>query len=111
VLAEGLGDLSRASLDVAVTRAADEDQAAQVLVCVPPAWLRKAADGAAILRRVLLFSSPEPTELIETYALAKHLFAGARAAVLGVTIYGVQRVETAARAFERLAGTAERHLG
>jgi len=111
VLAEGLGDLSRAALDVAVTRAADEDQAAQVLVCVPPAWLRKAADGAAILRRVLLFSSPEPTELIETYALAKHLLASAHAAVLGVTIYGVQRVETAARAFERLAGTAERHLG
>jgi len=111
VLAEGLGDLSRATLDVAVTRAADEDQACQVLVCVPPGWLRKAADGAAILRRVLLFTSPEPTEMIETYALAKHFWSSARDATVGVTIYGVQRVESAARAFERLAGTARRHLG
>lgn len=111
VLADGLGDLSRAALDVAVTRSADEDQSAPVLVCVPPAWLRKAADGAAILRRVLLFSSPDPTELIETYALVKHLWSGAHDSVLGVTIYGVERVETAARAFERIAGTAERHLG
>jgi len=111
VLAENLGDLARAALDVAVTRAADEDRPAQVLVCVPPAWLRKAADGAAILRRVLLFSSPDASELIETYALAKHLWAGTRNATLGITIYGVERVEAAARAFERLAGTAERHLG
>jgi len=111
VLAEELGDLSRASLDVAVTHAADEDQASQVLVCVPPGWLRKAADGAAILRRVLLFTSPDPTELIETYALAKHLWSGARDSVVGVTIYGVQGVEAAAQAFERLAGTARRHLG
>ena len=112
VLAEGLGDLSRASLDVAVTRAADQEPNAQVLVCVPPAWLRKAADGAAILRHVMLFSSPEPSEIIETYALAKHLFGvGAQQATIGVTIYGVQRVETAARTFDRLATTAKRHLG
>jgi len=110
VLAEGLGDLSRAALDVAVSRAADDDPGAQVMVCIPPVWLRKAADGAAILRRVLLFTSPEPSELIETYALAKHL-CGTCDAILGVTVYGVQRVETAARAFERLAATAEHHLG
>jgi hypothetical protein len=111
VLAEGLGDLARAALDVAVTGAADMDRDTQVLVCIPPAWLRKAADGAPVLRRVLLFASPDPTELIEAYALAKHLFAGAGDVTLGVTIYGVQQVETAARAFERLAGTAEQHLG
>ena len=111
VLADNLGDLSRAALDVAVSRAADDDPGAQVVVCIPPAWLRKAADGAAILRRVLLFTSPEPTELIETYALAKHLWGMSRETVLGVTVYGVQRVETAARAFERIAATAEKHLG
>ena len=111
VLAEGLGDLARSALDVAVTSASDTEPNGQVIVCVPPAWLRKPADGAAILRRVLLFTSPEPSELIEAYALAKHLCAGGCDPVLGVTIYGVQRVEAAARAFERLAGTAERHLG
>ena len=111
VLAEGLGDLSRAALDVAVTRADDEDPTALVLVCIPPAWLQKAADGAAILRHVMLFASPDPTEIIETYALAKHLFSGAPDARIGVTIYGVQRVATAARTFDRLAGAAERHLG
>jgi flagellar biosynthesis protein FlhG len=111
VLADGLGDLSRAALDVAVSRAADDDPGAQTVVCIPPEWLRKAADGAAILRRVLLFTSPDPTELIETYALAKHLCGHVGGSALGVTVYGVQRVEAAARAFERLAGTAERHLG
>lgn len=111
VLADGLGDLSRAALDVAVSRAADDDPGSQVLVCIPPEWLRKAADGAAILRRVLLFTSPDATELIETYALAKHLAGRGCGSVLGVTVYGVQRVEAAARAFERLAWTAERHLG
>jgi hypothetical protein len=111
VLAEGLGDLSRAALDVAVTRAADDDAEAKVLVCIPPFWLEKAADGPALLHHVLLFSSPDPTERIETYALAKHLFACAPDACIGVTIYGVQSVETAARTFDQLASTAERHLG
>lgn len=111
VLADGLGDLSRAALDVAVSRAADEEPNAQVLVCVPPAWLGKAADGPALLRHVLLFTSPEPTEVIETYALAKHLFGASPQVRLGVTIYGVQSVETAGRAFDQLAMTTERHLG
>ena len=111
VLADDLGDLSRAALDVAVTRTAGDPQPAPVVVCIPPAWLRKAADGAAILRRVLLFTSPDPTELIEAYALAKHLWAAAPRAVVGTTIYGVPRVEVAARTFERLAETARRHLG
>jgi hypothetical protein len=111
VLAEGLGDLSRATLDVAVGQEADETQASPVIVCVPPTWLGKAADGAAILRRVHLFTSPEPSELIEAYALAKHLWAVARRATVGITIYGVQRVEVARRTFERLADTAHRHLG
>jgi len=111
VLADGLGELSRAALDVAVGHPGDEDQAAPVLVCVPPAWLAKAADGAAILRRVQLFTSPEASELIEAYALAKHLWSAGRRTEVGVTVYGVQRVEAARRTFERLADTARRHLG
>ncbi len=111
VFAEGLAELTQAALDVAATRAAEVAPEALVLVCIPPSWLAKAADGAALLRQVLLFSSPESADIIETYALAKHLLTAAPEARVGVTVFGVQSVAAAARTFDQLTQTAQRHLG
>jgi hypothetical protein len=109
--AEGLAQLHRAALDVAVARAADSTDGGLVLVRVPPAWLGRAVDGRALLRWVLLFSSTERLELLETYGLAKRALATSHQARLGVTIHGARRVAEAQRAFQHLADVAARHLG
>ena len=44
--ADGLAQLHRAALDLAVARAADSADGGLVLVCVPPAWLGRPAMGA-----------------------------------------------------------------
>jgi hypothetical protein len=108
--ADGLGALSRAAFDVAVSRAAEANDGGVVLVCVPPAWLSDANDGRALLRWVLLFSSPETTDLKQAYGLAKHVRQLGSEARVGLTIHGARRVGEAERAFERVAVTAQRHL-
>jgi hypothetical protein len=109
--ADGLAQLHRAALDVAVARAADSTDGGLVLACVPPAWLGRPLDGIALLRWVLLFASTERPDLLETYGLAKRVLAASHAARVGVTIHGVRRVAEAQRAFLHLASVAARHLG
>ncbi|MGH0032233.1 MAG: MinD/ParA family ATP-binding protein [Myxococcota bacterium] len=118
--AHDLGDLHRASLDAAVARSAEADEGGVVVVCAPPEWLRAPGDGAGLLRWVLLLSTADRRELMETYAQAKPLLRGdfdglasapASLPRVGVTIHGARRVADAERAFDHLAGVASRHLG
>jgi hypothetical protein len=109
--ARDLGDLNRAALDVAVARAADVSDGGLVLVRVPPEWLRDAPAGRALLRWMLLFSSPEPRDLRESYALARRVLVGVAEARVGLTIHGARRVAEAERAFHQVADVALRHLG
>ena len=110
-LADGLAQLHRAALDLAVARAADSAEGGLVLVCVPPAWLARPVDGRALLRWVLLFASTERLDLLETYGLAKRVLAASHQARVGVTIHGARRVADAQSAFLHLAAVAARHLG
>jgi hypothetical protein len=109
--AASLAELNRAALDVAVSRAADTPDGGVVVVRVPPSWLGHGArDGRALLRWVLLFSSPEQNDLMEAYGLAKRVVAASESARVGVTIHGARRVGEARQAFERVAGAMARHL-
>jgi MinD-like ATPase involved in chromosome partitioning or flagellar assembly len=78
---------------------------------VPPAWIDRAVEGRALLRWVLLFSSTDRMELLETYGIAKRVLGTSHEARLGVTIHGARRVAEAQRAFLHLSGVAARHLG
>ncbi len=109
--ADDLDELAQTARDVAGARHAESDQPGIVLVAVPPEWLRPRPIQAARPDGWLLFTSPDPVDLIETYALTKHVIHGDPSARVGVTVYGVRRVSDAADTFERLAVTAERHLG
>lgn len=108
--ATDLGSLYRATLDAAVTRAADARLGGIVFVQIPPTWLRKAGDGAGLLRWMLLFTSSEARDLRETYGLAKLLVAANPSARLGVTVHGARRRGEAQDAFARLARTARKFL-
>lgn len=107
--ARTLGELSRAAFDLAVARAADASDGI-VLVRVPPAWLAAVGDGRALLRWVLLLSSPERSELREAYRLAKLVTRAGESSRVGLTIHGVRRIDDAAQAFEHVADVAHRHL-
>lgn len=111
VSAENLTELHRAALDVAVTRAADGPEGGLVVVCVPPQWLGQAKGGRALLRWVLLFSSPDRQDLLESYALAKQVLIPDESARVGVAIHGARGINEARHAFEHIADVALRHLG
>lgn len=109
--ADDLATLARAGRGLVEAREREAPHAPSVVLArVPPAWLERPGDGAVLARRVLLFSSPDRRELLETYALVKRLVAVAPAARIGVTIHGVRSVAEARGAFHRLARAAERHL-
>lgn len=110
-VARDLGDLHRAALDVAVARSIEASEGGVVLVCVPPAWLRAFQGGGALLRWVLLLTTADRRELMETYALAKLLLAGDAVARVGITVHGARRIAQAEHAFQHLARAASRHLG
>lgn len=107
--AEDPGELAAAARDVATGRA-EAGSPGVVFLRVPPPWLEKRTSALPFLRRVLLLTSPDPRELVETYALAKRCFA-LGAGSIGVTIHGARSVTEAEQAFLRLARTAERHQG
>jgi hypothetical protein len=108
--AQDLSELNHAALDLAVNRAADTTEGGVILACVPPSWIPQASDGCALLRWVVLFTSPEMRELRETYALVKRIVAINCNARVGITVHGVRRVGDAEAAFSRLAGITARHL-
>ncbi|HME72338.1 MAG TPA: hypothetical protein VKM54_21095 [Myxococcota bacterium] len=109
--ADGMADLARAAVDLAQTRAAESPGApGVVLVRLPLAWLPKAADARPLLGRVLLFTSPDARDLLETYALVKRVVSFAPISTIGITVHGVRSVREARGAFSRLAAASERHL-
>jgi len=108
--AQDLASLYRVAIDAAVTRADGAAGGGLILVRIPPAWLRKAAEGAALLRWMLLFTSPDTRDLKETYGIAKLLMAAHPQAQVGVTIHGARRRQEAEQAFARLAHTTQKCL-
>jgi len=109
--AAGLGELHRAALDVAVSRAPEAEAGGVVLVRIPPLWLREPGEGSGLLRWVLLFSASERSDLLEAYGITKLMLRANPRAEVGVTLHGARRVPDAERAFERLARASLRHLG
>jgi hypothetical protein len=109
--ASNIGELYRAALDVAVSRAAESRDGGLILVRIPPSWLTLSADAGNLLRWTLLFTSSDSRELLETYGLAKLLMAASPSARVGVTIHGARRLDEAEQAFTRLTRSAERHIG
>ena len=109
--AGNLSEFYRAALDVAVTRAAEEPDGGVVVACVPPAWLHAPSGGRALLRWALVFSSTDPRDLMESYAIAKRMLNGEERAQVGVTIHGARCVADAERAFGQVADVSRRYLG
>jgi hypothetical protein len=107
---DGLGGLTRAAFDIAVSRSADANDGGVVFVGVPPGWLSHASDGQALLRWVLLFSSPDTDDLRRAYTLAKRVLEVRPDSRVGLTIHGAQRVDEAERAFQRVACTVQQRL-
>jgi hypothetical protein len=108
--ATDLGSLYRVAIDAAVSRADGAAGGGLILVRIPPTWLRKTADGAALLRWMLLFSSPDTRDLRETYGVAKLLLTAHPQAQVGVTIHGARRRQEAEHAYSRLAHTTQKCL-
>lgn len=108
--ATDLGGLYRAALDAAVSRSADPRRAGIAFVQIPPTWLLEPADGAGLLRWVLLFTSSDSRDLRETYGIIKLLLGANGGARLGVTVHGARRRNEAEDAFARLARTTRKFL-
>ena len=109
--ANGLADLNRATLDVAVERAAEASDGGVVFVRVPPEWLKDAHDARGLLRWILLFGTTEHRDQLEAYGLAKQLLEAHSDTRIGITIHGATRVAEAEHAFHRVADVAARRLG
>ena len=92
------------------TRAAYRPDPRVSSVHVPSSWLSAASDTRALLRWVLLFSSPESQDLQQAYAIAKRICVAGHDSRIGITIHGARRIHDAQRAFDRLARTAQQHL-
>jgi hypothetical protein len=107
--AEDLCALGRSARDVASTTASSEH--GLILVRVPPDWLTKASDAPDLFAWTLLLTSPDPEDLLETYAVAKRLHEANPSARVGVTVHGPRSVAEAQAAFDRLDHAAQRHLG
>jgi len=109
--ARSLGDLYRAAVDLALLWASEAPEGGLVFVQVPPAWLLAPGDGAALLRWLLLLTTCDPTDVRDTYGLAKLALRAQPAAEIGITVHGARRRESAQRTFETLSRTAREHLG
>ena len=60
---------------------------------------------------MLLFTSADSRDLLETYGIAKILLGLHSSARVGVTVHGASEIPQAEQAFARLARCSERHLG
>jgi len=106
-----LQSLHRKATDVAVARASDAEDGGIILVRVPPTWLRHPLQSNALLRWVLLLTSPDPREMVETFGLARLLHSLRDDTEVGVTFHGVKEVSSAEAAFEHLDQTARKRAG
>jgi hypothetical protein len=103
--------LGHAALDTAIAGAADANEGGVVVVCVPPEWLVRGAVMRPLLRWILLFGTPEKSDLRESYALTKLAYRRGSDPLVGLVIHGVRRLREAERAYGLVAGVAARHLG
>lgn len=78
---------------------------------LPSSWIHPDPAGRDLLRRPLLFTTPEPTDLNATQALLERIFEAAPDAEPGLTVHGVASISEAARVFDRLALRCESTLG
>jgi hypothetical protein len=109
--AHELPELLRSAFELAESRSAARANGVElVMVRVPPTWLGKSLDGSRGFDRVLLLSSPDRRDLLESYALAKRIVATSPTTCLGLTLHGARSVADAERAFLRFAAACERHL-
>ena len=115
VPAEDLEQLYRHASEIAKATppsGAGLEEGGLVFVRIPPLWLRNPGPAAARLRWILLFTSSDSHDLLESYGIAKLLQRIAPKCLrLGVTIHGEHRRGDAESAFSHLASTAMRRLG
>ena len=109
--ARDLVGLGHAALDAAIGGAPDANEGGVVVVCVPPEWLVRGAVVRPLLRWILLFGTPEKSDLRESYALAKLAYRRGSDPLVGLVIHGVRRLREAELAYGHVAGAAARHLG
>jgi hypothetical protein len=122
VAATTLEELEHGAREISRTTGATRDGGA-VLVRIPPLWLPglgsepdlrggldRLRDGSGLLRWVLLLTSSEGRDLLESYGIAKLVTKVAPGARISVTVHGASRMGEAEAAFERLAEVARRRL-
>jgi MinD-like ATPase involved in chromosome partitioning or flagellar assembly len=81
------------------------------VVCVPPEWLVRGTAVRPLLRWILLFGTPDASDLRESYALSKLAYRRGSDPLVGLVIHGVRRMRDAERAYAHVAAVAARHLG
>jgi len=106
-----LQSLHRKAADVAVAGATETEEGGVILVRVPPLWLRSPLQSNTLLRWVLLLTSPDPREMVETFGLARLLHTVREDTEVGVTFHGVKEVAAAEAAFEHLDRVARQRAG
>jgi hypothetical protein len=82
-----------------------------VLTAVPPPWLGKGTDAAAVLGWVIALCRTEPRDLEETAAVLASAASSAPSARLGASVFGARCVGGARAAFEQLAAAVEPRVG
>lgn len=107
--ADDLGALARDARELG--RTPHPRGPALAVALLPIRWIRPDPDGAHLLRHPVLFATPETTSLNATQALLERIFEAAPDAEPGVTIHGVDSIDEAERAFDRLALRCETGLG
>lgn len=115
--AEDLASLHSAAIELAEAHGSDENPRGArgvVLVRIPPMWLRgadHATEATELLEWLLLFTSPDPQNLANTYALAAMVLKENPSAEIGITVHGAKDRRDAEAAFGRLARNVEQQLG
>lgn len=109
--ARDLGELARTARDLASQRGRGRGKPGLVLVCMPAAWLARAAGPEDLPPWFLLFTTPDPRELRACYDLIERVLRGVPRGRVGVTVHGVGSIAEARAAFLSLASASERNLG
>ena len=117
--AESLQELHGSAVELAHRAYAMRRGRGLVFVRIPIQWLEaastdeeeRAGSEAQPFRWLLLLSAARPRNLREALGLAVTLLESNPELELGVTIHGVQSVEQARQAFDRLNGRIEEDLG
>jgi hypothetical protein len=114
VPARSLAELHWGAHEIASHRGASKREsgpAGLVIARVPPTWLPEASAGGGLLAWTLLLTSSEPSDLLESYGLARLVRRVAPHARIGVTVHGSRRCGEALEAFSKLSEVASRRLG